>query len=84
MKVLLSTTSGDLYTNQYKDLLTKIKKYAMVYDRKDKYEDITELSIAGDNLMKLIEDCMQYHEVILGRNYMDGSLMVEIYDYYRE
>lgn len=85
MKVILSTTSGDLYGSEYKDLLTKIRKYAMIYDRdKDGYVDATELSIATDNVKRLIEDCMQYHEVILGRNYMDGSLLVEIYDYYRE
>lgn len=86
MKVILSTTSGDLYGSEYKDLLTKIRKYAMIYDREDKdgYVDATELSIATDNVKRLIEDCMQYHEVILGRNYMDGSLLVEIYDYYRE
>ena len=84
MKVILSTTSGDLYGSEYKDLLTKIRKYAMIYDRADNYADATELSIATDNVKQLIEDCMQYHEVILGRNYMDGSLLVEIYDYYRE
>lgn len=84
MKVILSTTSGGLYGSDYKDLLTKIRKYAMIYDRADNYEDATELSIATDNVKRLIEDCMQYNEVILGRNYMDGSLLVEIYDYYRE
>ena len=36
MKVILSTTSGSLYDSEYKDLLTKIRKYAMIYEREDK------------------------------------------------
>ena len=87
MRVCLYATSGRLKDKDYAPLREKIKTYAVIQDadpNESWREDEVELSIASDNVKRLIEDCMEHHEVILSRDYKTQDLCIEIYDDYRE